>query len=191
MVSIAGMGHQALALAKADEGQGNQEMTSRISHDRTFQFWTSMALGALAFAAMTGGRILSPVYIDWLMEGDPATYLLGWQFFRHTPLLQWPIGANLRYGMELGSSVVFTDSLPLLAFVFKPVSGLLPDTFQYIGLWIAICFLLQSFFAHRLLALFTHDRWLPLIGSAFFLIAPVWLYRLDGHYVLFGQWLLL
>ena len=153
--------------------------------------WWSILLGFAAFMLITGGKILWPTYTDWLMEGDPSTSWLGWQFFRHSPLWQWPIGANPNYGLDIGSSIVFTDSIPLLALIFKPLSALLPDTFQYFGLWILICFSLQSYFAWKLLALFTQDKWLPRIGSVFFIIAPACLWRLHGHYALFGQWVLL
>ncbi len=118
-------------------------------------------------------------------EGDPAQHWLGWQFFRYSPLLQWPLGANPNWGMDIGSSIVFTDSIPLLAFIFKPLNALLPDTFQYCGLWILICFLLQSLFAWKLLSLFTQDKWLPLIGSVFFTLAPVFLFRLHAHITLY------
>ena len=125
------------------------------------------------------------------MAGDPGQHWIGWQYFRYTPLLQWPIGANPDLGLEISSSVVFTDSIPLMAFLFKPLNALLPDTFQYTGLWILICFSLQSFFAWKLLSLFTKDKLLPLIGSVFFIIAPIGLWRLGGHYSLFAQWTLL
>ena len=151
----------------------------------------AILLGIAAFFLITGGKILCPTDIDWLMWGDPGTYWIGWQYFRYTPLLQWPMGANPDLGMEIGSSIVFTDSIPLMAFLFKPLSALLPDTFQYTGLWILICFSLQSFFAWKLLSLFTKDKWLPLIGSVFFIIAPIGLWRLGGHYTLFGHWVLL
>jgi hypothetical protein len=153
--------------------------------------WWSILLGITAFFLITGGHILQPTNIDWLMKGDPATHWLGWQFFRYSPFFQWPIGANPDYGMDIGSSIVFTDSVPLLAFIFKPLTKILPDTFQYLGLWIFICFSLQSLFAWKLLSLFTQDKWLPLIGSVFFIIAPAMLWRLHGHYALFGQWVLL
>ena len=149
-------------------------------------------LGFAAFLLITGGHILRPTYTDWLMEGDdPATHWLGWQFFRHSSLFQWPIGANPNYGIDIGSSIVFTDSIPLLAFIFKPLNVFLPDTFQYLGLWILICFSLQSYFGWKLLTLFTQDEWLPLIGSVFFTLAPACLWRLHGHYALFGHWVLL
>jgi len=119
--------------------------------------WWSILLGFVTFFSIIGDKILRPTYTDWLMAmgGDPAQDWLGWQFFRYTPLLQWPIGANPNWGLDIGSSIVFTDSIPLLAFIFKLLNTLLPDTFQYCGIWILICFLLQSFFAWKLLSLFS------------------------------------
>lgn len=152
----------------------------------------ALFIGALAFLLFTGGSILAPTDVNWLMRGgDSAQHWLGWEFFRQSPLFQWPLGANPNYGMELGSSIVFSDSIPLLALVFKPLSPILPDTFQYFGLWLFACFLLQSYFAWKLLGLLTSNRWLRLLGCAFFLIAPAWLWRLRGHHALFGHWTLL
>lgn len=161
-----------------------------INTKSTYSLWplAPLVVGLIAFIAITGGGILWPQNVDWLMNGDPATHWLGWQFFRHTPLLQWPMGANQPYGMEIGSSIVFSDSIPIMALIFKPFSALLPDKFQYIGLWVLVCFMLQSWFAWKLLSLFTPNRFLALAASAFFTIAPVYLARLGFHYALFGQW---
>jgi hypothetical protein len=151
----------------------------------------SLFIGFFAFNLVADIAIINPQNADWLMEGDPATHFLGWQFFRSAPFSQWPFGLNPNYGMEIGSSIVFTDSLPLFAFLFKPISSYLPAVFQYIGLWILVSFLLQSYFAWKLLSKFTKDTWLPFLGSAFFVIAPFLLFRLRGHYALFGQWVIL
>ncbi len=151
----------------------------------------AVLIGIVAFVLITGGTIVSPTYTDWLMGGDPAQAWLGWQFFRHAPLWQWPLGANTDLGLEIGSSIVFTDSLPLMALLVKPFSSLLPDRIQYAGLWILICFLLQALFAWKLLCLFTKDRWQLLLGTAFFVVAPAFLWRLHSHYSLFAQWVLL
>lgn len=158
---------------------------------KNFEFLFALSVGLLAFIFITGGKILSPTSIDWLMDGDPASQWLGWEFFRNSPIFQWPLGSNPNYGMEIGSSVVFSDSIPLFALIFKPFNSILPNPFQYIGLWVLLCFLLQSLFAWKLLSLFTKDRWLPLIGCAFFVLAPACLWRLHGHYALFGQWVIL
>ncbi len=146
----------------------------------------------IAFVWITGGHILCPTTVDWLLKGpfhDPIQHWLGWQFFRYSPLFQWPMGSNPDFGIY--NSIVFTDSIPLLAFIFKPVSFILPRVFQYTGIWILICFSLQSFFAWKLLSLLTKDKVLPLIGSLFFTIAPPYLFRLHCHYALVGHWVLL
>lgn len=97
------------------------------------------------FVYVTGGRIINPTYDDWLMIGDSAQHYIGWEFFRHTPLFQWPIADNPKLGLEVASSIVFTDSIPIAAFIFKPLNYFLPATFQYFGLWIWLCFVLQAF----------------------------------------------
>lgn len=147
-------------------------------------------LGCLAFYIVTGGKILNPQYVSWLMEGDPAQHWMGWQFFRSSPLLQWPLGANPAYGLELGSSIVFTDSIPVMAITFKFLNAWLPKDFQYFGLWILLCFVLQGVFAWKLLSVFSRDRVLRTVGTVFFLLAPAFLWRLHGHYALFSHWLL-
>lgn len=156
-----------------------------------FQVIISIFIGFCAFILVTDISIINPKNTNWLMKGDPATHFFGWQFYRTAPLFQWPFGANPNYGMDISSSIVFTDSIPLLAFLFKPISSYLPAVFQYIGLWVLICFILQAYFSHKVLSKFTLDTLLPILGSAFFAIAPFLLWRLHGHYALFGQWVLL
>ena len=154
--------------------------------------WFSALTGAVAFLALTGGAILNPARVDWLLvHPDTATTYLGWEFFRQAPLLQWPYGANPAYGLEIGSSVVYSDSVPLLALALKPFSPLLPAQFQYLGVWLLACFVLQAVFAYRLLRQFVTNEWQAGLGAAFFIIAPAWLFRLFGHFALFGQWVVL
>jgi Family of unknown function (DUF6311) len=147
-------------------------------------------LGALAFFGVTGGRLLAPRNIAWLGNGDPATYFIGWHYFRNTPW-GFPLGANPRYGAELGSAIAYADNLPLFAFPFKLVTRWLPDTFQYFGFWILCCFVLQAWFAWLLVGLLTEARFARTCGSALFLFAPPFLWRLSGHYQMLGQWLVL
>jgi hypothetical protein len=155
--------------------------------------WIPVALGTALFLALGGLTILSPSSLGWLMRGllDPPTYQLGWEFFRHTPWAQFPLGANPDYGMALGSSIVFSDSLPLFALPFKLLSPWLPETFQYFGLWILTCFVLQAVFAYLLIAHFTSNRWLLILGTSLLLLMPAYLMRMTIHMVLAGQWLLL
>lgn len=163
-----------------------------MSGTRRWDIALVLLVGAAAFLLYAdGAAIVHPTNTAWLMSGDPAGSWLGWQFFRLTPLLQWPLGANPDLGMELGSSIVFSDSVPLLAFAFKPIARWLPEAFQYFGVWLAACFLLQAWFGWKISELATRDRWSALTGAALFAIAPAMCLRLMGHYALVAHWLLL
>ena len=155
----------------------------------------SLVVGSAVFVWVTGGAIIDPTRRDWLMLGDSAQHYLGWAFFRDTPLVQWPIGANPKLGLEFASSIVFTDSIPLLAFVFKPFNAVLPETFQYLGLWIWACFVLQAWFAVRVLSHFVAERTQQFLGATLCVVAPVLSYRLVhqgyGHIALASHFLVL
>jgi hypothetical protein len=154
-------------------------------------FWAGF-IGLAAFVFYTGGGIVWPTSTGWLMRGDFSQHFLGWNFFRHAPLLQFPLGANRDYGETLGSSIVFTDSTPLFAFIFKPFASLLPEPFQYIGIWLALCLALQGVFAYKLLALFCRERCTVLLATAFFVIAPPLWWRIYAeHDALAAHWLIL
>jgi len=164
-------------------------MKIRILHEEII--WPIL-IGVFAFYFITGGgEILNPSYLDWLMSGDAAQHWLGWVFFRNTPLLQWPLGANFPNGMGMGGSIVFSDSIPLLAFFFKLFNFFLPYKFQYMGLWILSCFILQAYFSSKIMAFFTKNKYLIFFSTLFFVFAPPCLYRIGGHDALVAQWVLL
>ncbi len=149
-----------------------------------------LLMGLLAFFMVIGPRALDPQNIAWLASGDPATHYLGWVFFRHAPWT-FPLGLNPSYGLELGSAIIFSDSNPLLAFLFKPFSSLLPETFQYFGIWLLACFVLQAWFAWKLLGLVTPSVVLRLLGAGLFLFSPPMFLRMGGHLSLAGHFLIL
>ncbi|WP_096314204.1 DUF6311 domain-containing protein [Escherichia coli] len=143
------------------------------------------------FFMYVGVNVLDFKRVGWLMIGDPGQSWSGWNFFRSTPLLQWPLGLNYNYGMGVGGSIVYTDSIPIMAFIFKPFSVLLPERFQYHGLWMYLCFLLMTFSAWLLLRKLTKNEIFSAVGSCFFCIAPIFLNRAGGHFALGAQWLIL
>ncbi|NSW88597.1 hypothetical protein CL651_002440 [bacterium] len=151
----------------------------------------SLVLSTLSFVYFCDIRILDPTFNKWLMPGDSETYWLNWLFYQESSLIQIPIFKNYNYGMELSSTIALNDSLPIMAFVFKIFQSLLPVNSQYFGIWIYICFFLQSLFAMKLLNKFSDDSLLIIIYSIFFLLAPIFLWRLWGHYSLMAHWLIL
>ena len=136
-----------------------------------FQNLIPVFLGVTFFGIVCGFNTLNPWNEQWLFGGGDATqHYLGWLFFRNSPWA-WPPGLNLSYGIGLNNSIVFTDSIPLLAIPFKAFSAILPSTFQYLGLWALLCFTLQSWFSWKLVSLFTKDLWLLSICTGLFIFS--------------------
>jgi hypothetical protein len=77
-------------------------------------FLVPLLVGTIGYLVIVGPRVLDPANVAWLGEGDPLTHYLGWEFFRDSPLTM-PLGRNPRYGLEIGSSIIYSDSIPLLA----------------------------------------------------------------------------
>lgn len=148
-------------------------------------------LGIVAFYVVVGPRVLNPINIAWLEGGDPATHYLGWLFFRNADWA-FPLGLNPNYGLELGNAIVFSDSNPLFAILFKLFSPVLPEPFQYFGIWIFVCFILQAWFSWKLIGLVSDSNAIRLLGAGFFVFSPAMIWRLHwniGHLSLVGHFL--
>lgn len=147
-------------------------------------------MGVCVFLVVAGHRFLDPTNVAWLVGGDPLQHYLGWAFYRNGPWT-WPIGLNPLYGMDFSNSIVFTDSIPLLAIPFKAINSLLPYPFQYLGIWVLLCFVLQAYFAFRLIGFFSNNLLVQCLGSIFFVFSPPMLFRLSLHESLMAHFLIL
>jgi len=141
------------------------------------------------FTAICGMSVLDPDNVGWLRYGDPAQSFLGWSYFRISP---WslPPGANPHYGMEISSSIFFSDSIPLFAFIFKILRPIL-EVQQYHGWWLLLCFFLQGICGWLLMGLAVRHMITRLLGAVLLCTMPFLLWRLYGHYALMAHWLLL
>jgi hypothetical protein len=148
----------------------------------------AIAIGFANAVSVIGWRQLDPANLSWL-KIDPALYQTGWEFLRHEP---WrvPLTWLNRLNFPFGVSAAYLDVIPLVAIPLKFLSPLLPENFQYLGLYALICLVLQTYFALRLMALFTRDRVLIVLGALFFVDSPILLWRLYGHFSLCSQWLI-
>lgn len=153
-------------------------------------------VGALVCLRIFGWAVLDPTATGWVLQGDLAQHYVGWAFFRDEAW-QWPPGAIAGLGYPVGTSVFYTDAHPLLAFLFKPLSGLLPRPFQYIGLTYLLNWMLMGAATAALLRPATGSRGGP-AGMALLLqamaallavLAPVLTLR-HVHDTLTAQWLL-
>jgi hypothetical protein len=148
-------------------------------------------LSVVYFVAVLGTKILDFQYMEWLMTRfDPAQHFLGWNFFRNE---SWnlPLGKIENFGYPQGTSILYTDSIPILAFVFKIFAVLLPQNFQYFGLWILLCYILQGIFGFILVRSITQIVSIQILSVMFFIISPIMLWRAYGHEALMAHWILL
>lgn len=79
----------------------------------------------------------------------------------------------------------------MLAIFLKLLGNWLPEPFQYTGIWLLICFILQAFFAWRLVGLVTTAPLVRLGGTLLFIFAPPFLWRMQGHFSLSRHFLVL
>jgi hypothetical protein len=157
---------------------------------RFFSYFIPVIIGAAAFFLVVGPRAINVTNIAWLAKGDPATHFLGWDFFRHTNW-SFPLGLNPRYGLELGNAIVFSDSNPLFALIFKPFSRLLPEPFQYFGIWLLVCFILQAWFGWKLTGLISNNVAILGLAASLFVFSPPMIFRVYGHLSLAAHFLIL
>lgn len=152
----------------------------------------SILLGIALFGMVYGYNIVNPTYDDWIYHKtgmDINQHYIGWQYFRNTPW-RYPIGMLDGLSTE-PVSIVYTDSIPIFAIIFKIFSNILPETFQYFGIWGVLCFILQSLMSTLIIHKFTQNKIYSLIGSTFFTVSYVVLIRMFGHTALAGNWIIL
>ena len=137
-----------------------------------------LSIGLASFLLVSGHLILVGSNIQWLGGNlDPAQHYLGWALFRDGPWT-FPLGLNPNNGLEFSNAIVFSDSLPLFAILFKSLAHFLPYPFQYFGLWTLLCFTLQAWFAWKLLGLISNNTTLKIFSLSLFIFSPPMLARI-------------
>jgi hypothetical protein len=151
----------------------------------------AIVAGLANTVALFGWGPLNPTNITWVF-GDNATYYMGWGLYRDDPHLSFPLAWTDRVGYPVGTSIALLDAIPLVAILLRPLSPILPVPFQYLGLYSALCFVLQMYFGVRLCRrLFPSHPASALLGGVFFLLSPPLTLRAFGHTALLSQWLIL
>ena len=148
--------------------------------------------GALVFVGIYGFRILDFTNTGWLFDNDHdlRQHYIGWCAYRADPW-HFPIGLIDSLSYPNSMSVIYTDSIPLFAVIFKLFAPYLPETFQYFGLFGIISFALMGGFASLLLRRFITDDISCFIGSVFYVVSAPVIQRMYFHTALAAQWLII
>jgi len=118
----------------------------------------------------------------------------GWAFFKNEPW-KFPIGMFNPLSYPNDVSIIFTDSIPLFAIIFKFILRLINYTgeFQYFGFYGLLCFCLQSFFGMLIVRKIIKNDLIALMGGLFFCFSPFFIYRMfvhtahDSHYLILAS----
>jgi hypothetical protein len=142
--------------------------------------------------------ILDFTHTNWVynLSFDPGSELIAFNNYRHTPW-SFPIIGRLEGGdYPSVTGIGMTQSVALVAVLFKTISPWLPNDFQYFGWWYLLCFLLQGWFGLKLIKNIcktydvTPSPLSTILASIFFIIAPPLLFR-SGHIVLFSHFFII
>ncbi len=163
-------------------------------------FWTFLSvflpgliIGAILFTATYGTKILDVTYDGWIdkvKDPDIHQHYLGWCHFRISPW-SFPPGLmdSLSYPHKI--SILWTDSIPLFAMLFKCFRSLLPETFQYFGLYGLLSFCLTGGTAALLVHRLTRSRAAAFISVPFIAESFPMLQRMFYHTSLTAHYLII
>ncbi len=149
-------------------------------------------LGILFVLLIFSPGNICPANTDWVINGggDNLQHYLGWRFFRNSPWTRYLLFMK-NWNYPVGTSVIVTDSNPLFCLFFKLIGKILPDTFQFNGIWILTSYLLLALFSGLIGWRLTHHFLLTLTGTVLALLNPVILQRALIHDTLTAHWLIL
>lgn len=161
---------------------------------KTLLFALGALLGVVVFLLVFGTTTLDIANDSFCrggyIEKDIQQHYAGWLFYRQDAQ-GWPLCVTGAMNTPEGLSVAYTDSIPLVAALCRPLAAIWGGTFQYFGWFTLLCFALQGGFAALLCGLFVPGFIAPLLGSLLFVTSPILWERVFRHTSLGAQWLVL
>lgn len=151
-----------------------------------------LVLGFLFFIIIFGFKTLNPRYDSWLFEGGDLTqHYMGWKYFRisnwNFPLIGLLDGIVYPYKL----SIVYMDSIPLFAVIFKILSPILPKTFQYFGLYGLLSYIIMGGVSALIVNKYTAKLEIIMMSTLIILSSPAMIFRVYGHLALSSHWIIL
>lgn len=168
----------------------NKEINIRLNH--TSMLVISGIIGLAWFLALYGLECIDVTNVNWIYNSfnDITPHYIGWVYYRNSDW-SFPLGVFSGLTGKYNNSIVYTDSIPLFAIVFKLLRGILPQTFQYFGLFSVMSVVLQAVCGSELVYRLTGKTLDSLLSSVFFLSATILSMRLFEHTSLTAHFIIL
>jgi len=155
-------------------------------------FALGCVLGAASFVAVYGFEVLDFSNNGWLFywDNDLRQHYIAWCNYRNEAW-HFPIGLVQSLSYPNSISIIYTDSIPLFAVLFKIIRGILPDTFQYFGLFGILSFMLMGGLSSVFLSRIVNNPVICILGSEFYVMSFTVLQRMFYHTALSAQWIII
>lgn len=154
---------------------------------------TPIMIGLASFLLIVGPSRLNPKNIGWISNTrNPDTWqqYLGWEIYRKNDW-NFPIGKNVGI-IGQDTSIIYSGGIPLLEIPLKLVSPVFGSTFQYLGIWLLVCFIMQSIASWLLLSEIKKLQTKEIaIGVVLFTFSPILIWRVNLHLGLVAHFLIL
>jgi hypothetical protein len=150
----------------------------------------SLIIGLIFSYLIVPGLLLNPQNINIFSRLDPLHSYIGWGFYRHSPW-EWPVTFIQNPVFPIGTSIVFTDSLPIVCIILKIFTNYLPDPFVWHGIVVVINSSLMFYSGSLFLRVLRPNIILSIIGGLFTILSSIFISRIAGHCPLTTQWLII
>jgi hypothetical protein len=167
-------------------------MKIKEKHDNLIYLIISFIFSLTTIFVISGLRIINPRNTGWLVIGD-GEMEIAWEFFRYQPIFQIPLGLNPKYGLETSTTIAFDTQIPIMSLILHPLSPVLGERFQYLGIFLLFTFALNFYFASKIFQYLNLTKYQVVINSTIISLSPIILNRFieNTHYTLTSAWLIL
>ena len=154
-------------------------------HNNLLYLIISFIFSVTTIFVISGLRIIHPKNTGWLVKGD-GEMEIAWDFFRSQPIFQIPFGLNPKYGLEISTTVAFDTQIPIMSLLLHPLSPVLGERFQYIGIFLLFTFALNFYFASKIFQYLRLTKYQVILNSIIISLSPIILNRFieNTHYTL-------
>ena len=156
-------------------------------------FVLGAVVGAVLFILTYGSGILDVTNDTWIFrikDVDIHQHYLGWCHFRKAPW-HYPPGLFDSLSYPYVMSILWTDSIPLFALFFKFFRELLPETFQYLGIYGLLSQMLTGALSALMIRKLTGNDYLSVLSVPFFAGSFPMLQRMFYHTSLTAHYLMI
>lgn len=162
---------------------------------RRYYILATLVIGFLVFSAYYPLSILNPRNVGWIFNrSDIRSHHIGLLYFLKDSW-RFPLGLNPTYGMENSSSLVYTDSIPILGLLLKPFAAIgVEGEIQFMGLFLLVTSWLNVFLAYLIFERFSCDRVICLLAAWLVALIPIGAWRMHaaiGHTSLTAQFVVI